>query len=196
MIALRRCVWTYTDERCSARHATGGSIPGLLSQLPDSALNVTGSIGNTGNVRDAAETMCSVELTHLQMFEKFNTTDVNSSGSGGEYTVQVRVLAPYSLELMLMLHCAGWIRVDERCRTLDCGQLRPRLDLARLPQHSRGCRQQQDYKQRTSGCVGQCDTCGDGRRCLGDASGVIVGGSMSLIFHDKKGVHARMCVCV
>ncbi|KAH9831342.1 trehalase-domain-containing protein, partial [Rhodofomes roseus] len=52
-------------------HATGGSIPGLLPQLPDDVLNITGSIGNTGN-----------------MFEKFNTTDVDSSGSGGEYTVQ------------------------------------------------------------------------------------------------------------
>ncbi|KZT70791.1 glycoside hydrolase family 37 protein [Daedalea quercina L-15889] len=52
-------------------HATGGSIPGMLPQLPAEVLNITGSIGNTGN-----------------MFEKFNTTDVDSSGSGGEYTVQ------------------------------------------------------------------------------------------------------------
>ena len=39
----------FTSALCSW-HATGGSIPGLLPQLPDSELNVTGSIGNTGNV--------------------------------------------------------------------------------------------------------------------------------------------------
>lgn len=52
-------------------HATGGSIPGYLPRLSDQELNVTQSINNTGN-----------------MFEKFNITDVDSSGSGGEYTVQ------------------------------------------------------------------------------------------------------------
>ncbi|PCH40410.1 glycoside hydrolase family 37 protein [Wolfiporia cocos MD-104 SS10] len=52
-------------------HATGGSIPGVLPRLSDAELNVTQSVNNTGN-----------------MFEKFNITDVDSSGSGGEYTVQ------------------------------------------------------------------------------------------------------------
>ncbi|KAG1739564.1 glycoside hydrolase family 37 protein [Suillus lakei] len=60
----------YTSVLCSW-HATGGSIPGLLPQLPASELNLTNSIGNTGN-----------------MYEKFSNLNVDSSGSGGEYTVQ------------------------------------------------------------------------------------------------------------
>ncbi|GBE85141.1 glycoside hydrolase family 37 protein [Sparassis crispa] len=52
-------------------HATGGSIPGVLPRLSDAELNVTQSINNTGNI-----------------FEKFSISDVDSSGSGGEYTVQ------------------------------------------------------------------------------------------------------------
>ncbi|KAH7884995.1 glycoside hydrolase family 37 protein [Phlebopus sp. FC_14] len=60
----------YTSALCSW-HATGGSIPGLLPRLPDSQLNLTNSVGNTGN-----------------MFEKFSNLNVDSSGSGGEYTVQ------------------------------------------------------------------------------------------------------------
>ncbi|KZT11812.1 glycoside hydrolase family 37 protein [Laetiporus sulphureus 93-53] len=60
-----------TSALCSW-HATGGELPGILPRLSDSELNVTQSINNTGN-----------------MFEKFNTTDVDSSGSGGQYTVQV-----------------------------------------------------------------------------------------------------------
>jgi alpha,alpha-trehalase len=34
---------------CSWR-ATGGSIPGVVPRISDAELNVTGSIGNTGNV--------------------------------------------------------------------------------------------------------------------------------------------------
>ncbi|KAH9947465.1 glycoside hydrolase [Amylocystis lapponica] len=52
-------------------HATGGSIPNVLPRLSDQELNVTQSVNNTGN-----------------MFEKFSIGDVDSSGSGGEYTVQ------------------------------------------------------------------------------------------------------------
>lgn len=33
------------------RHATGGSIPGLLPRLSDAQLNVTQSINNNGHVR-------------------------------------------------------------------------------------------------------------------------------------------------
>ena len=33
------------------RHATGGSIPGVLDRLSDEELNVTQSVNNTGNVR-------------------------------------------------------------------------------------------------------------------------------------------------
>jgi alpha,alpha-trehalase len=60
----------YASVLCSW-HSTGGSIPGLLPQLPTSELNLTNSVGNTGN-----------------MFEKFNNLNVDSSGYGGEYTVQ------------------------------------------------------------------------------------------------------------
>ncbi|KAF9220247.1 glycoside hydrolase family 37 protein [Gyrodon lividus] len=60
----------FTSVLCSW-HATGGSIPNLLPRLPDSQLNLTGSVNNTGN-----------------MFEKFSNLDVDSSGYGGEYTVQ------------------------------------------------------------------------------------------------------------
>ncbi|KAJ6455467.1 trehalase [Mycena sanguinolenta] len=52
-------------------HATGGEIPGVLPRLSDAELNVTQSANNTGN-----------------MFEKFAINDIDSSGSGGEYTVQ------------------------------------------------------------------------------------------------------------
>ncbi|KAG1899612.1 glycoside hydrolase family 37 protein [Suillus fuscotomentosus] len=60
----------YVSVLCSW-HATGGSIPGLLPQLPTSELNITDSVGNTGN-----------------MFEKFSNLNVDASGGGGEYTVQ------------------------------------------------------------------------------------------------------------
>lgn len=60
----------YVSVLCSW-HATGGSIPGLLPQLSTSELNITNSVGNTGN-----------------MFEKFSNLNVDASGGGGEYTVQ------------------------------------------------------------------------------------------------------------
>ncbi|KAF8417169.1 glycoside hydrolase family 37 protein, partial [Boletus edulis BED1] len=60
-----------TSVLCSW-YATGGSISGMLPQLPAAQLNLSNSIGNTGN-----------------MFEKFSNLNVDSSGSGGEYTVQV-----------------------------------------------------------------------------------------------------------
>ncbi|OCH84124.1 glycoside hydrolase family 37 protein [Obba rivulosa] len=60
-IASALCSW----------HATGGSIPGVLPRLSDQELNVTQSANNTGN-----------------MFEKFSISDIDSAGSGGEYTVQ------------------------------------------------------------------------------------------------------------
>ncbi|KIJ54488.1 glycoside hydrolase family 37 protein [Sphaerobolus stellatus SS14] len=51
--------------------ATGGSIPGVVSRLPDSQLNITQAVNNTGI-----------------MFEKFSVLDVDQAGVGGEYTVQ------------------------------------------------------------------------------------------------------------
>ncbi|KAI0060461.1 glycoside hydrolase family 37 protein [Artomyces pyxidatus] len=60
----------FTSALCSW-YSTGGSIPNLLPRLPDQALNVSGSINNTGN-----------------MFEKFSIQDIDIGGHGGEYTVQ------------------------------------------------------------------------------------------------------------
>ncbi len=54
------------------RYSTGGSIPGLLSRLPQEDLGVSNSIDDTGN-----------------MFEKTSMFDIDVSGGGGEYTVQV-----------------------------------------------------------------------------------------------------------
>lgn len=55
-------------------YSTGGEISGLLNQLPLSQLNASGTYtaGTTG-----------------VMFEKFNASDVDASGGGGEYTVQI-----------------------------------------------------------------------------------------------------------
>ncbi|ODO11102.1 hypothetical protein I350_01704 [Cryptococcus amylolentus CBS 6273] len=55
-------------------YSTGGEIDGLLTQLSLSDLNVTGTYteGQSG-----------------VMFEKFNVTDTDAAGGGGEYTVQV-----------------------------------------------------------------------------------------------------------
>ncbi|KAJ4482484.1 glycoside hydrolase family 37 protein [Lentinula aciculospora] len=70
--ALQRMVANrYMASALCSWHATGGSISGLLPRLSDAELNVTQSVNNTGN-----------------MFEKFSTIDIDSSGSGGEYTVQ------------------------------------------------------------------------------------------------------------
>ncbi|KAJ3998822.1 glycoside hydrolase family 37 protein [Lentinula boryana] len=70
--ALQRMVANrYMTSGLCSWHATGGSISGLLPRLSNTELNVTQSVNNTGN-----------------MFEKFSTIDIDSSGSGGEYTVQ------------------------------------------------------------------------------------------------------------
>ncbi|TXT14109.1 uncharacterized protein COLE_00302 [Cutaneotrichosporon oleaginosum] len=62
-----------TDAFCSW-YSTGGAIPGVLQQLPLSDLNATG-------------TYTSDSAGH--MFEKFNVTDPDAAGGGGEYTVQI-----------------------------------------------------------------------------------------------------------
>ncbi|KAG9308857.1 glycoside hydrolase family 37 protein [Chiua virens] len=68
---IREMANRYVTSTLCSWHATGGSIPGLLPQLPPAQLNLTGSINNTGN-----------------MYEKFSNLNVDSSGFGGEYTVQ------------------------------------------------------------------------------------------------------------
>ncbi|OWZ37132.1 alpha,alpha-trehalase [Cryptococcus neoformans c8] len=55
-------------------YSTGGEISGLLTQLPLSDLNATGTYTS--------------EQSGV-MFEKFNVTDTDAAGGGGEYTVQV-----------------------------------------------------------------------------------------------------------
>ncbi|KAH8114772.1 trehalase [Phellopilus nigrolimitatus] len=71
-IALQRELANrYISSALCSWHATGGSIAGVLNRLSDAELNVTQSTNNTGN-----------------MFEKFSISDVDSSGQGGEYTVQ------------------------------------------------------------------------------------------------------------
>ncbi|KAG9308845.1 glycoside hydrolase family 37 protein [Chiua virens] len=68
---IREMANRYVTSTLCSWHATGGSIPGLLPQLPPAQLNLTGSINNTGS-----------------MYEKFSNLNVDSSGFGGEYTVQ------------------------------------------------------------------------------------------------------------
>jgi len=60
----------YTSSAYCSWHSTGGSVPGLVPQVSQAALNATNSIGNTGN-----------------MFEKFSVLDTDQGGQGGEYTV-------------------------------------------------------------------------------------------------------------
>jgi len=62
----------YISSAYCSWHSTGGSIPGLVSQVSTAELNATNSVGNTGN-----------------MFEKFSLLDIDQGGSGGEYQVVV-----------------------------------------------------------------------------------------------------------
>ncbi|EGG03595.1 family 37 glycoside hydrolase [Melampsora larici-populina 98AG31] len=61
LIASSFCSW----------YATGGSVPGVVPELSAESLDRAGSIGKSGH-----------------MFEKFNVTNVNAAGGGGEYSVQ------------------------------------------------------------------------------------------------------------
>ena len=49
---------TFPGSLNRARHATGGSIPGLLPRLSDQQLNVSQSINNTGIVRRFPRVRC------------------------------------------------------------------------------------------------------------------------------------------
>ncbi|THH27598.1 hypothetical protein EUX98_g6595 [Antrodiella citrinella] len=70
-ILQRELANRYIASALCSWHATGGSIPGILPQLSEQELNITMSVGNTGN-----------------MFEKFSISNIDSAGRGGEYTVQ------------------------------------------------------------------------------------------------------------
>lgn len=62
-----------TDAFCSW-YSTGGSLPGVLEQLPISDLNSTGTY---------------TPESKGHMFEKFNVTDPDAAGGGGEYEVVI-----------------------------------------------------------------------------------------------------------
>ncbi len=58
------------------------------------------------------------------MFEKFSILDIDSSGRGGEYTVQVRTNCLYvDLYIAKGYQSTGGIWLDERCRSVDRRQL-------------------------------------------------------------------------
>ncbi|KAF8319629.1 glycoside hydrolase family 37 protein [Clavulina sp. PMI_390] len=71
VVLAREVANRYMSAVFCSWYATGGSLPGLLPRLPDSVLNLTHSLNNTGNI-----------------FEKESMFDVDIAGSGGEYTVQ------------------------------------------------------------------------------------------------------------
>jgi hypothetical protein len=80
------------------RYATGGSVPGLLPQLPTSVLNATNSVNNTGN-----------------MFEKLSTFDIGIAGSGGEYTGEYYLASlyrPFQWQFWLLTDSLSSVLVD------------------------------------------------------------------------------------
>ena len=90
------------------RLATGGSLPGLVPQLPAAQLNLTHSIGNTGN-----------------MYEKFSILNIDSAGGGGEYTVQVSIVpvAVFVCKSLMIYPLVGWFWMDQRSSIMGCEQL-------------------------------------------------------------------------
>jgi hypothetical protein len=71
-------------------YSTGGEISGLLTQLPLSDLNATGTYtGSTGTRYTCIGLDKSLMTGTGVMFEKFNATDTDAAGGGGEYTVQI-----------------------------------------------------------------------------------------------------------
>ncbi|KAF8600265.1 trehalase [Ceratobasidium sp. AG-I] len=69
---VRELANRYVSAAFCSWYSTGGSIPGLLAQLPAAELNATNSDPTSEG----------------HMFEKFSALDVDQAGSGGEYTVQ------------------------------------------------------------------------------------------------------------
>ncbi|KAG8737849.1 hypothetical protein FRC10_007602 [Ceratobasidium sp. 414] len=69
---VRELANRYVSAAFCSWYSTGGSIPGLLQQLPPAELNATNSDPSSQG----------------HMFEKFSALDVDQAGSGGEYTVQ------------------------------------------------------------------------------------------------------------
>ena len=102
-------------------YATGGSIPGLLPRLPDSVLNLTFSVNNTG-----------------RMFEKVSMLDIDVAGSGGEYVGKLKLLAVLRKCLFIASHLvrsSSWIRMDKWCGIMDSSELWVGTSHAKLPSH-------------------------------------------------------------
>lgn len=67
----------YLDSAFCSWYSTGGQLNGTLQRLPLSELNASGTYHEEPGVEGG------------KMFEKFNVTDLDAAGGGGEYTVQV-----------------------------------------------------------------------------------------------------------
>ncbi|EJT47475.1 hypothetical protein A1Q1_03730 [Trichosporon asahii var. asahii CBS 2479] len=67
----------YLNSAFCSWYSTGGQLNGTLQRLPLSELNATGTYHEEPGVEGG------------KMFEKFNITDLDAAGGGGEYTVQV-----------------------------------------------------------------------------------------------------------
>ncbi|KJA17435.1 glycoside hydrolase family 37 protein [Hypholoma sublateritium FD-334 SS-4] len=89
----------FSSALCSWQ-ATGGSIPNVLPRLSDAELNVTQSQTNDGN-----------------MFEKFSILDIDSAGSGGEYTVQAGFGWTNGVVLWVASHY-GMVLASPQCPSL------------------------------------------------------------------------------
>jgi alpha,alpha-trehalase len=70
-------------------YSTGGALPGILAQLPLAELNATGTYkGDEGH-----------------MFEKFDVTDIDAAGGGGEYEVSLKWRRIVTTDLFVAAHC-------------------------------------------------------------------------------------------
>lgn len=71
-------------------YSTGGSISGLLNQLPLKELNATGTYkGGQAGVMFEKASRAVLAVDWELISAQFNATDIDAAGGGGEYTVQV-----------------------------------------------------------------------------------------------------------
>lgn len=100
-------------------YSTGGEIEGLLTQLPLSDLNSTGTYegGSAGVMFEKAS--CSLlPFSSTEADLKFNMTDPDAAGGGGEYEVVVGKFPLLPCSSCHVSHLTTRIRMDERCRPL------------------------------------------------------------------------------
>lgn len=81
-------------------YSTGGAIPGVLNPLSSGTLNATGA-----NPTDTGH-----------IFEKFNATDVDAAGGGGEYEVVIGFVSPAVMVLSRLFEVTFAHTVLTRCR--------------------------------------------------------------------------------